>query len=59
MNNLKIMKVKKFNRINPEDINDDLNYSFILDLYEKNKHDEFFEDFDEIYENEKILNMVI
>ena len=59
VNTLKIMKIKKFNRINIEDLNDDLNYSFILDLYEKNRYDEFFEDFDEIYENEKLLNMTI
>ena len=59
VNTLKIMKIKKFNRINIEDLNEDLNYSFILDLYEKNRYDEFFEDFDEIYENEKLLNMTI
>ena len=59
VNNLKIMKIKKFKKINPEDLNDDLNYSFILDLYEKNRYDEFFEDFDEIYENEILLNMTI
>lgn len=59
VNTLKIMKIKKFNRINIEDLNDDLNYSFILDLYEKKRYDEFFEDFDEIYENEKLLNMTI
>ena len=59
VNTLKIMKIKKFNKINPEDLNDELNYSFILDLYEKNRYDEFFEDFDEIYENEKLLNMTI
>ena len=59
VNTLKIMKIKKFNKINIEDLNDDLNYSFILDLYEKNRYDEFFEDFDEIYENEKLLNMTI
>ena len=59
VNTLKIMKIKKFNKINIEDLNDDLNYSFILDLYEKNRYDEFFDDFDEIYENEKLLNMTI
>ena len=59
VNTLKIMKIKKFNRINIEDLNEDLNYSFILDLYEKNRYDEFFDDFDEIYENEKLLNMTI
>ena len=59
VNTLKIMKIKKFNKINIEDLNEDLNYSFILDLYEKNRYDEFFEDFDEIYENEKLLNMTI
>ena len=59
VNTLKIMKIKKFNRINIEDLNEDLNYSFILDLYEKNRYDEFFDDFGEIYENEKLLNMTI
>jgi len=59
VNTLKIMKIKKFNKINIEDLNDDLNYSFILDLYEKNRYNEFFDDFDEIYENEKLLNMTI
>jgi hypothetical protein len=59
VNTLKIMKIKKFNRINIEYLNEDLNYSFILDLYEKNRYDEFFEDFDEIDENEKLLNMTI
>ena len=42
-----------------EDLNEDLNFSFILDLYEKNKYNEFFEDFDEINENEKFLNLTI
>jgi hypothetical protein len=59
VNNLKITKIKKFNRINVEDLNEDLNFSFILDLYEKNKYNEFFEDFDEINENEKFLNLTI
>ena len=59
VNNLKITKTKKFNRINVEDLNEDLNFSFILDLYEKNKYNEFFEDFDEINENEKFLNLTI
>ena len=59
VNNLKITKIKKFNRINFEDLNEDLNFSFILDLYEKNKYNEFFEDFDEINENEKFLNLTI
>jgi hypothetical protein len=59
VNNMKITKTKKFNRINVEDLNEDLNFSFILDLYEKNKYNEFFEDFDEINENEKFLNLTI
>jgi hypothetical protein len=59
VNNLKITKLKKFNRINIENLNEDLNFSFILDLYEKNKYNEFFEDFDEINENEKFLNLTI
>ena len=59
VNNMKITKIKKFNRINVEDLNEDLNFSFILDLYEKNKYNEFFEDFDEINENEKFLNLTI
>ena len=59
VHNLKITQIKKVNRINIEDLNEDLNFSFILDLYEKNKYEEFFEDFNEINENEKFLNLTI
>ena len=63
VNNLKIAKIKKFNKVNIEELKEDLNYSLILDLHEKNKFDGLIEkihpDIDEIYENKKKLNMSI
>ena len=63
VNTLKISKIKKYNKLKIEELNDNLNYSFILDLAEKNKFDEFFEkiysDTDEINESKKALNMSI
>ena len=63
VNTLKISKIKKYNKLKIEELNDNLNYSFILDLAEKNKFDEFLEkiysDTDEINESKKALNMSI
>ena len=63
VNTLKISKIKKYNKLKIEELNDNFNYSFILDLAEKNKIDEFLEkiysDTDEINESKKALNMSI
>ena len=62
-NNLKITKIKKYNKTNTEELKDDLNYSFILDLVSKNKFNELLEkinsDTEEISEYKKVLNMSI
>ena len=63
MNTLKISKIKKYNKLKIEELNDNFNYSFILDLAEKNKFDEFLggvcSGADEINESKKALNMSI
>ena len=67
VNKLKISKQKKIGKDNVDEINDisdnNMNFSLILDLIEKNKYDEFIEkiypDIDEISENKNILNMSI
>ena len=63
VDNIKITKIRKFNKINIEELNDEMNYSLILDLRDKNKCHELIEDiypdFDDNSENNKILNMSI
>ena len=49
--------------MNKEELVDDLNFSFILYLHEKNKYKDFFEksilNIDDINENKKLLNMSV
>ena len=66
VNKFKISKHKKMKKENLEELNDsseNMDYSLILDLMEKNKYEEFIEkiypDIDEINENKNILNMSI
>ena len=66
VNKFKISKHKKIKKENLEELNDsseNMDYSLILDLMEKNKYEEFIEkiypDIDEINENKNILNMSI
>ena len=63
MNTFKLSKMKRFNLMNKEELVDDLNFSFILYLHEKNKYKDFFEksilDIDDINENKKLLNMSV
>ena len=63
VNTFKLSKMKRFNLMNKEELVDDLNFSFILYLHEKNKYKDFFEksilDIDDINENKKLLNMSV
>ena len=76
INNIKISEKTITNNFNKDKLNlkensdsdddndfDDLNYSKILDIQERNQYNEFIEriysDIDEITENTKILNMSI
>ena len=63
VDNIKITKIRKFNKINIEELNEEMNYSLILDLRDKNKCHELIEDiypdFDDNSESNKLLNMSI
>ena len=64
INKIKISKIKNINELNDEELNNNnLDYSRILDIIEKNKFVEFIEkiypDYYNIDENKKILNMSI
>ena len=64
INKIKISKIKNINELNEEELNDNnLDYSRILDIIEKNKLVEFIEkiypDYYNIEESKRILNMSI
>jgi len=64
INKIKISKIKNINELNDEELNENnLDYSRILDIIEKNKFVEFIEkiypDYYNIDETKKILNMSI
>ena len=68
LNNVNKLKFYRINRLNiiksdEEELKDNLNYSYILDLVEKNKYEDFIEkiysDIDDIKRQKQILNMSI
>ena len=68
LNNVNKLKFYRINRLNiiksdEEELKDNLNYSYILDLMEKNKYEDFIEkiysDIDDIKRQKQILNMSI
>ena len=68
LNNVNKLKFYRINRLNiiksdEEELKDNLNYSYMLDLVEKNKYEDFIEkiysDIDDIKRQKQILNMSI